>query len=209
VKLLNQALAQTLDFDAVETTAVESAADYSWLAILIAVLSVGLSIFIACRATRNSPQKRKMPFKLSDLPAAAKLIPTFFLITFFFVHIIALTDAMIQSKVIAKNAHEYFHYMKYSRLLGLSHAHLFGHAVMYTLVATPFAFTNWKEFTKALLITLAMIMAMADVGSWWLIKYFGEEFEIISMVSGMTFTSCFLVMAGKTLKDLWKFCHPI
>jgi len=203
VMFISQAHAQELDFDAVETTAVESAADYTWLAILIALFVVGLAVFIAWRATRKGPQKREMPFQLSQLPPAAKLIPTIFLITFFFVHIIALTDAMIQSKVIAKNVHEYFHFMKYSRLLGLSHSHIFGHTVMYTLVAIPFAFTSWKEFTKALLISLAMIMAVQDVGSWWLIKYFGEEFEIISMVSGMTFTSCFLLMAGKTLKDLW------
>lgn len=200
---LSSAQAQGLDFNSVEVTAVESSKTYPELAILIAISMLSISLLIAWLATKKKVIK-KSTFKLNSLPSAAKLIPTIFLVTFFFVHIIALTDAMVQSRVIAKSAYEYFHFTKYSRLLGLSHSHIFGHTVMYTLVAIPFAFTRWSEFIKALLITGAMISAFFDVGSWWLIKYFGEEFEIISMVSGMTFSGCFLIMAGKTLQELWK-----
>lgn len=197
------AQAQTLDFNSIEVSVIESSKTYPEYAILIAIFMLVITFLIAWLATKRKGIK-KSTFKLNSLPSAARLIPTIFLVTFFFVHIIALTDAMVQSKVIAKSAYEYFHFMKYSRLLGLSHSHIFGHTVMYTLVAIPFAFTRWSEFIKALLITGAMISAFFDVGSWWLIKYFGEEFEIISMVSGMTFSGCFIIMAGKILQELWK-----
>ena len=203
MRLYAQNETPALDFNSVGISTIESAKGHTGIAILLAIFLFLLCIIIAWAATRRD-KKRNLTFQLNQLPPAAKLIPTIFLVTFLFVHIIALADAMVQSRVIAKNVHEYFHFMKYSRLLGVSHSHLFGHTVMYSLVALPFAFTTWREFIKALFIAGAMVSAVFDVGSWWLIKYFGEEFEIISAVSGITFTISFLVMAAKTLRDLWK-----
>jgi len=109
----------------------------------------------------------------------------------------------MQSQVIAKTAYEYFFYMKVGRLLGLSHAHLFGHATMYAVVILPFIFTKLKEVWKIRIVSAALLAAVFDVGSWWAIKYTSNILERVSMVCGMLVSIGFTAMALTLFYEMW------
>lgn len=174
------------------------------LTIFLILLLLGLVYFSPRIANLFSRGREKgFSYDIGTLPLVAKVAITIQLATYGLVHILAVLDVYMQSQVIAKTAYEYFFYMKVGRLLGLSHAHLFGHAAMYALVILPFLFTKLKEVWKIRIVSAALLAAVFDVGSWWAIKYTSNILERLSMVCGMLVSIGFTAMALTIFYEMW------
>lgn len=169
--------------------------------LIFAALLFGLAGLLVRR--RDPAAIAWVKIDLSLLPDSFKVLITLPLVIYSFVHLFALATVYLQTKVAWASVEEYFFYMKPWKLLAVSHAHLFGHATMYSLVGLAFLFTRIPEKFKILILAIPVISAPLDVYSWWLIKFISGKFELLSMVSGLAFSLGFLVMAAITFYELW------
>ena len=93
------------------------------------------------------------------------------LFAYILVHILAIWEVYLITKVSFKSTSEYFFYMKLPKLVATSHAHFFGQGTMYLLTSLIFVFSKLKENWKLVFICLAMSAGLLDVPSWWATKY--------------------------------------
>lgn len=198
-----------MNFESVQLTQVVSAHVPSYVYVIacgvllvLLVLIVGLPhIFLRCKMWGARPST----FRLSQLPSIVKLALSLFLVGFCLVQLVAMITVYTQTMVEHQNASEYFHLIRVVKLLGLSHAHLFGYTAMFGIVGLMVCGTGLREYVKGVLGCGMMLSAMTDVVSWWLVKYFGSAFEIVTYGSGALFGGCFLVSIFFILKSL--FCE--
>lgn len=151
---------------------------------------------------KNRPPER-MNINLSRLSNSFKFLITLSIIILGIVHLLALFNVYLHTRVESSSVEEYFSFMELADLVSLSHVHLFGHLTMYFLVGIVFLLTRLGERFKIGVISLAILGAYLDVLSWWLIKYVSVHFEVISYLSGLSFTLGFLIMALSILYELW------
>lgn len=195
-----------LEFGEAEASEVQSTAmQYPHVSLAVA-LGVGILLltvaFVAFALTRHA-RGAPFSFSLAQLPVSARVLATFFVLILGLVHIFALTEVYLQSKVTWSSAEEYFFYMKPTKLAATTHAHLFGHVTMYALVATLFLFTRLGETWKTLILSIAIAGGLWDVTSWWLIKYASAKFEMLSILSGAMAAVGFLTMVLLVLAEIW------
>ena len=143
------------------------------------------------------------PIFLENFPTSAKAAITLTLISYCFVHIFALLEVYLVTKVSFKSTSEYFFYMNLPKLLATSHAHFFGHGTMYLITSLIFVFSKMKESWKLVFITLALSAGLLDVSSWWAIKYGGNQYEFFSAIAGIMSVIGFGFMALRTVYELW------
>lgn len=142
-------------------------------------------------------------FFLGRLPPSFKLLITLYFSVYGLVHIGALINVYVQTRIVYPSVAEYFFYMPIQKLTGITHAHLFGHATMYALTAIAFMFTRASERIKIPVIAAAFLGAPFDIYSWWLIKYLGAKYEILSAFSGGAISIAFLTMYIFVMLELW------
>ncbi len=143
------------------------------------------------------------PVLLKDFPSSAKAAITLALFAYSFVHILALLEVYLMTKVSFKSTPEYFFYMKLPKLVSISHAHFFGHGTMYLVTSLIFIFSRLKESWKLVFISLSLSAGLLDVPSWWAIKYGGDQYEIFSGLAGMMSAIGFGYMALRICYELW------
>ncbi len=195
-----------LDFGEVDAAEVQSTtAEYPHAtpAIAIGLAVVGLTMaFVALALTRwrvGTP----FSYTLGKLPISGRVLVTFFVAILGLVHIFALTEVYLQTSVNSSSTEEYFSYVPLAKLVAMTHAHLFGHAVMYALVAGLFLFTRVREVLKTLILSIAISGGLWDTVSWWLIKYASAKFEALSILSGAMAALGFLAMVLIILYEVW------
>lgn len=142
-------------------------------------------------------------FTVDQFPDSAKVLITFLIGALGLVHLFAMATVYLKTNVVYTSVEEYFFYMKPAELTAISHAHLFGHALMYTVIGALFILTRVKEKLKILIISLVFGGGIVDVFSWWMIKYVSPRFEIFSMLSGGLLGLGFAVMSVCILKEMW------
>ncbi len=147
----------------------------------------------------------KPPVLLENLPISAKSAITLALISYGFVHALALLEVYLVTRISFKSASEYFFYMKLPKLAATSHAHLFGHGTMYLITSLIFVFSNLSELWKLIFIGLAMSAGLLDVPSWWAIKYGGGEYELFSAIAGTMSVIGWGFMAARIAFEMWRF----
>ncbi len=167
----------------------------------IVFIIVLMLIFKLWLGAKNYSQWK--PFFLGDLPPSFKLLITIFFSVYGLVHVVALINVYIQTRIVYPSVGEYFFYMPIQKLTGTTHAHLFGLTTMYALTSVVFMFTSAKERLKIPVIAAAFLGAPFDLYSWWLIKFLGEKYEIMSAFSGGTISTAFLIMYGFVIYELW------
>lgn len=163
------------------------------------LLGLGVLRWLIRRATGRSTPAPAM----SEWPQSLKALSTLGLIAFGGVHVFALLEVYLQSRVNFTSAEEYFFYMSPAKLAATSHAHLFGHAVMYGLTGFLFTRTSVGERWKTAIIALTLAGGLLDVPSWWMLKYAGGRFEIFSVLAAGLSSFGFLIMAGRILFEMW------
>lgn len=184
----SNAFAQELDLGAQSSTGVvspETLFPFRNLTAILFTIYIVLGLAVFAIAMLKCERTWRSRFSLSDLPWSAKLAVSLSLLSYGFVHVLGLTGAYLVSTISFKSAAEYFFYMKLAKLVGTSHAHLFGHATMYALTSAVFIFSKISERWKIVFIGMALGAGLLDVPSWWAIKYGGDDYEIFSAISGV------------------------
>ncbi|MCI0529514.1 MAG: hypothetical protein L0Y56_18900 [Nitrospira sp.] len=180
-----------------------------WLPIsFIIYLLILMLIFLYVR--KNQHVLPHASIRLTAFPASAKVLITIVLFMFSLVHALGLWDAYLQTHEVFESAEEYFGYMKLTKLISLSHPHLFGFALMYLLVGGLFILTAWSEAIKSVVLTIPILSAIFDVFSWWMIKMASSDFELLTIFTGVSFGAGFGIMTLLILKEMWLGTnHPI
>ncbi|MBI4715033.1 MAG: hypothetical protein HY760_03695 [Nitrospirae bacterium] len=163
-------------------------------------LIAGLSWVTLCRFG----DRIRLPLTVNDLPGSARLAVTLILLLFGLVHLFGMTTAYIMSSIVNTSAAEYFFYMKIGKLTGMTHAHLFGTAVMHMVVALVFLLTTVREKWKVILIAATLLGSPIDYAAWWLIKYVSPLFEGLALAGEVTSEAGYLTMTLITLYYLWR-----
>ncbi|HEX3776606.1 MAG TPA: thrombospondin type 3 repeat-containing protein [Polyangiaceae bacterium] len=177
------------------------------LAALAAIAALVGAIFASARwVMRSSASEaeaaRRMP-TLASLEAPYRLLVALTLVSLLLVQGVAASDAYVQTRVVHASAAEYFGYLSWPRLLGTSHAHLFGYAVTYGLLGLFVAMSRAPKLLRALLIATPLWCGIFDVLSWSGIKAFSPAFEWLTIATGIGSSSASLVGAYFVSRDVF------
>lgn len=201
-----------LDLDAISSSATETSVSRAAHknTQLVAIATVLLMLLLVGVAYRNGGRyPSSAPFvRLSSFPHAAKLVVTFLILIFALTHAIAFVTVYLQTNVINRSTFEYFSYMKPARLTALSHAHIMGIGLMDGTIALLFALSRPSSSFSCAVVAAAFFGVFGDIGSWWLIKYYGDAFELFSIVSGTLCTLADLTMGIGICWTLWRKDKP-
>jgi hypothetical protein len=175
---------------------------WAWSLIALSIAAISLAFFFGRKSKLGSTS-----LDLFQFPYPAKLAVSFILFAFGLTHALAAITVYLDTRVVYASAQEYFFYLKPARLTALSHAHLMAIATMDGIVSFFFAmrYSSRSYGFSSAVITMTFIGIFGDVGSWWLTKYFGESFELLSMFTGIFFSLGFAVMSLAVFRDLWFF----
>jgi len=197
-----------LDFESVGGTEIrveakkENSTSKFWPWLAVVVLSSGIFlIYFQCRKVAAG----STGIELSSFPVSAKIALSFVLLGFGVTHLLAAVTVYLDTRVVYSSAEEYFFYIKPARLTALSHAHLMAISMMDAITASLFTLGHAgrnQGFSSAV-VTMTFLGIFGDIASWWLIKYFGENFELLSMFTGIFFSSGFAIMAMFVFWGLW------
>lgn len=89
-----------------------------------------------------------------------------------------------------------------SRLVSLSHTHLFGVVPILFILTFIFSFTTFPEKFKQFIFSIAFFAAALDIGSWWLAKSSGELAFLI-LIAGSLLGISFVVLILLPLYEIW------
>ena len=120
------------------------------------------------------------------------------LISIVLVQIGGATTAYLQTQVANESTSAYFQYLSWPKLVGMSHAHVFGFFVIHSVLGILLIASRASETLKTALVSVVLWAGIFDVASWWGIKLVSVQFEILSCVCGgltglCTLTSVYLV----------------
>ena len=197
---------QELDLGVQETSQVvsrETLFPFAKLTLILFSIYVILGISLLVFFFLKNKKIWRPPILLENFPASAKAAVTLISIAYSFVHILALLEVYLVTKVSFKSTSEYFFYMKLPKLLATSHAHFFGHGTMYLVTSLIFIFSKLSEVWKLVFITMALSAGLLDVASWWAIKYGGGGYELFSALAGIMSVLGWGYMTVHILYELW------
>ncbi len=87
-------------------------------------------------------------------------------------------------------------------LTRVSHIHLFGIAFIFMFVGWIFAYAEFAEGWKVLLIATPFVFLLADIFSWWMTK-FVPGFAWLTMIGGICYSLASTVMIFTSLTQMW------
>src|SRR5688572_2853433 len=135
-----------LDFSNAPVSAAVDVPD-SGLATVLVLLAIaalaGLTALSAGLMLRVSSPGR-WP-RLASMPASGKVVLSGVFLALLVAQAAAAAGVFVHTRVVHGSAEEYFQYISLPRLIGTTHAHLFGYAVMYGLIGAILSFTEAKE----------------------------------------------------------------
>ena len=199
-------MSEGLDFEgmaAANTETVLSATNITLLlagAIVAFLATVAGSTWLAHRYARM-PATRLF-LTLREFPPAFKLVALGVCGNTLIVQALAVSDVYMQTKVVHASAHEYFQYLSWVRLLGTSHAHVFGFMVLYGALAVLLSFSSARPGLKFLVISVLTWAGVFDVASWWGMKAISGRFEFLAALSGMASSVSSLVAVAVIIQNL-------
>lgn len=91
-----------------------------------------------------------------------------------------------------------------TQLARVSHVHLFGVSFIFMLTGAIFAFSQIAAWFRVTMIVLPYMAMVADIGSWWLTKFF-PVFGIVVVLSGAVMA---ISIACQILIPLWEMWLP-
>jgi hypothetical protein len=89
-----------------------------------------------------------------------------------------------------------------SRLVSLSHTHLFSIVAIVFLLVFIFSFTLFPEKFKQFLFTLSFLAVVIDVGAWWLAKASSALAPVV-LIGGALVAVSFALLILLSLFDMW------
>ncbi len=89
-----------------------------------------------------------------------------------------------------------------SRLVSLSHTHLFSIVAIMFLLSLVFSFTLFSDKIKQSIFGLAFFAAALDIGAWWLAK-FSASLAPLVLIGGALVAISFALLILLSLYDMW------
>lgn len=171
---------------------------YPGLSILLFVFCVWISVLWV---NKNSKNKKDAFYNITNAPALLRacLLPT--ILAFALTHVFSAISVYYNTKVVNPTTSLYFQTMGVGRLSSLSHAHFFAHATMYLIMAFLVQMTEGCKISMVVAPLLALWAGIFDVVSWWGVKILSPHFEYLAMLTGMSFSLSFILMAFQILKS--------
>jgi hypothetical protein len=194
----------TLALDAAAaTTAVTVYSDaLVWGLTLAAVLSFVAVVVASVWLVGRVGGGERRPPAIREWPPVVRLLAALVFLCLLFVQAVAAAGVWVQTRIVHESAVAYFQAISYPRLVGTSHAHLFGYAVTYGLIGFFVAASDAGERTKAILVATLLWGGVFDVLSWWGIKVLGAPFEWLSLLTGLSTAGVSLVGCALVGRDL-------
>ncbi len=195
-----------LDLDSVpippgSVQAVESATPSLWGVVIVLLMVVAI-VAATIRGQRSARQPAR--FALNTAPLAAKFTWSFVLAIYAGVHVLAAITVYLDTRVVYASTAEYFQFIKPARLMALSHAHLMAIATMDAFAALLFSYSQPTSGFSTGVVTATFIGIVGDIGAWWLIKYWGGGYELVSIATGILFSGGFATMLVAILFGTWR-----
>ncbi len=88
-------------------------------------------------------------------------------------------------------------------LIQTSHTHLFGQTLIAGLLGLIFLFSSLREGWKSLIIALPFAGTLVDIGGMWLTRFVWPPLAVLVIAGGSLFGLGYLVIAGRSLWELW------
>ena len=151
-------------------------------------------------ALRGSPPRSR--WTIHDLPSSQRLLLVLSVSTTMVVQAIGATTAFVQTHVVHESTLEYFQYLSHVRLLGTSHAHIFGFLVLYGIIGIAISLSSGNERLKCFVIATMLWAGIFDVLSWWGIKELSPRFEWLSIITGASTVLCSWIAIVLVVRDL-------
>lgn len=145
-------------------------------------------LFIALSATLAA---RWLPSAIEDdalLPRASRPVRLLVLVTLVAllgVQALGAIDVFVQTRIVYDDAGAYFAHLSLGRLVGTSHAHLFGYALLYGMVALFACMSAAPPAWKRWLVAALCWAGPFDIASWWGMKYLTARFELLSHATAL------------------------
>lgn len=89
---------------------------------------------------------------------------------------------------------DYFANMDKMKLVGFSHAHLFGFTTSFLIIGIPFTLNFAHIRLYQLILPIGLTASFIDVASWWGIKYISPNFIWASIFCATLFTLSYMIM---------------
>lgn len=179
---------ESLDFNryapaaSVEVVGVGTATLYVVLALIIFAATIAISAVVTLRLRVVEPRRS---WALSDLPPAARMLALLGLVCLMLVQAVAVAGVYVQTRVVHESTADYFAHLSVARLVGTSHAHLFGYAFLYGAIGFIATLGLGSPRLKAIIVALLMWSGPFDVASWWGIKLVHARFEWLSVATAI------------------------
>ena len=90
--------------------------------------------------------------------------------------------------------------LSFSQLARVSHVHLFGISIIFLLTGGIFALSAIAAKWRLLIIAMPYIAIWADIGSWWLVKFY-SVFAYVVLLGGALMG---VALAAQILISLWE-----
>jgi len=87
-------------------------------------------------------------------------------------------------------------------LARVSHVHLFGISIFFLLTGAIFALSRITAWLRVTIVVLPYLAIIADIGSWWLTKFF-PIFGVVVVIGGALMATSFGLQVGISLWEMW------
>lgn len=141
--------------------------------------------------------------RLMDFPVQYKWLITLLVISFALNHLSSGVLVWEVTRHASSSAQEHFENKTLAALLRMTHQHTFGHGTMYFLTSAIFLLAEFPAGWALAVITLPFAGAWLDIFSWFMLKYSSEQWEYLSMFSGVLYSVSFAVMIFTILRQMW------
>jgi hypothetical protein len=190
-----------LPLDAPEATASTEVLPVALAQLLVAlsVLAMGLTILASARWAAKRGEGAWPA--LGTFPGPARLAVLLVTTGLMLTQTVAVVDAYVQTQVVHGSTWEYFQHVSQVRLLGTSHAHLFGYTLTYGILAVLVTMTRASRSMKAALVAALLVTGPFDVLSWWGQKALSPAFDWLTVTCGAVLGTASLVAALWIVRD--------
>ncbi len=100
------------------------------------------------------------------------------------------------------NSAQYIASMSVSKLIVMTHAHLFGFTTAFFIVGIPFSMQFNHIRLYQWIFPIGLAASLVDIMSWWAIKFIDHSFEAVSLVCAFLFSGSYLWMLIGLLRTL-------
>lgn len=196
---------EALDFGSVDaSTSVEVHSPVAMIAVAVGTLLLLLALAAASvwfvRRSIGPNDRGNLRIWMLPRPVAQGVLLVF--VALLCVQAVAVIGVYVHTQMLHDSVAAYFEYLSTPRLLGTTHAHLFGYAVMYGFIGFCFSLTSAPDMLKAWLVPLLVWSGVFDVASWWGIKFLAPEMHLVSIATAAITSIGSLLTGFYLLRDL-------